>query len=75
VVDGETGLLADPDDRASFAKAILSLLNDPEQAQQIGKRGQARVYSHFSARRMADDMIALYDKVMSMKGGLAASLQ
>jgi glycosyltransferase involved in cell wall biosynthesis len=75
VVDGKTGLLVEPDKPKAFADAIGWLFAHPEEARNMGRRGQERVYSHFSAQRMADEMIALYDKVMSMRDGLGASLQ
>jgi glycosyltransferase involved in cell wall biosynthesis len=75
VVDGKTGLLVEPDKPEAFADAIGWLFTHPEEAREMGKRGQQRVYSHFYAERMADEIIALYDKVMSMKDGLGAPLQ
>jgi len=64
VVDGETGLLVDADDSHGFADAIVWLLTHPEQAQLMGKRGQKRVYSHFSAQRMMDETLILYNKLL-----------
>jgi glycosyltransferase involved in cell wall biosynthesis len=60
VRDGETGILVNPDDPQAFADAIAWLVTHPEQAQQMGRRGQERVYSHFSAQRMADETVSLY---------------
>jgi glycosyltransferase involved in cell wall biosynthesis len=60
VRDGETGILVNPDDPQAFADAITWLVTHPEQAQQMGRRGQERVYSHFSAQRMADETVSLY---------------
>lgn len=60
VKNGETGCLAKSGDPQSFANAIVSLLAHPEKAIEIGRHGQERVYSHFSARRMADETLRLY---------------
>jgi glycosyltransferase involved in cell wall biosynthesis len=60
VRDGETGILVNPDEPQAFADAITWLVTHPEQAQQMGKRGQERVYKYFSARRMADETVSLY---------------
>jgi glycosyltransferase involved in cell wall biosynthesis len=64
VKDGETGLLVDPDDSRGFASAIVWLLTHPEQAQQMGKRGQERVYSHFSAEKMTNETLSLYEELL-----------
>jgi len=63
VVDGETGLLAEPDDPEAFARAILWLLTHPEEARRMGSRGRARAQEFFSAGRMAAEMLALYEAV------------
>jgi glycosyltransferase involved in cell wall biosynthesis len=68
-------LLVQPDKPKAFADAIGWLFTHPDEAREMGKRGQQRVYGHFYAERMADEMIALYDKVMSMKDGLGGRLQ
>jgi L-malate glycosyltransferase len=65
VKDRETGLLVDPDDPPGFAKAILWLLDHPEQAQQIARHGQEVVYSHFAARRMVNETIIVYKELMN----------
>jgi glycosyltransferase involved in cell wall biosynthesis len=64
VNDGETGLLVNLDDPQAFANAIVWLLTHPEQAKQMGKRGQERVHSHFSAQRMADQTLSLYETLL-----------
>jgi glycosyltransferase involved in cell wall biosynthesis len=74
VKDGETGLLVEPDDPQAFANAIAWLLAHPEQAQQMGKQGQKRVNSHFSAEKMAQETFSLYDELIrerSLKRSLA----
>ena len=72
VRDGETGLLVDPDDPQAFANAIGWLVTHPQQAQQMGRRGRERVYSHFTAQRMADETLSLYSAlVKSFDYGLA----
>ena len=48
------------DNPPAFASAISRLLRDPEEAQRMGRRGQERVRSHFSAERMSADTLSLY---------------
>jgi glycosyltransferase involved in cell wall biosynthesis len=43
VVDGETGRLVEPDDPRALAQALVSVLDDPEQAAAFGTAGRARV--------------------------------
>jgi glycosyltransferase involved in cell wall biosynthesis len=64
VNDGETGLLVNLDEPQAFANAIGWLLTHPEQGKQMAKRGQERVYSHFSAQRMADQTLSLYEALL-----------
>jgi glycosyltransferase involved in cell wall biosynthesis len=64
VVNGDTGLLADPNDPEAFADAMVWLLTHPEEAQQMGRRGRERVYSRFSAERMSDETFSLYNELL-----------
>jgi len=43
VLDGETGLVVEPNDPEALAKAILSLLDDPNLANRLGENGRRRV--------------------------------
>ncbi len=42
VVEGETGLLVDPDDHVAVADALVSLLRDRDLANRLGRGGRAR---------------------------------
>jgi glycosyltransferase involved in cell wall biosynthesis len=65
VVDGDTGLLVEPENPKAFAEAIVWLLTHPNVAHQMGLRGQKRVRDHFSAEKMAAETLALYQQVLS----------
>jgi glycosyltransferase involved in cell wall biosynthesis len=72
IEDGETGLLVEPGDARGFANAIVWILSHTDQAEQMGKRGQERVRSHFSAERMTDETVSLYSALLrSSDYGLA----
>jgi glycosyltransferase involved in cell wall biosynthesis len=62
-VDGETGLLFEPDDPDGAARAIESLAADPSLADRLTAAGRERVESHFdqaqSHRRLADEIARL----------------
>ena len=53
VDDGVTGLLVPPADPAALALAIQHLLDDPEQAAEMGHAGALRAAEHYSADAMA----------------------
>lgn len=66
IADGETGrLIADPHDLAGFARAIESLLADPERARAIGEAAQQRVIDRYLAvhrlREYVELLAALID--------------
>jgi glycosyltransferase involved in cell wall biosynthesis len=64
IKEGETGLLVSHDDPRAIANAVAWLFTHPEQAQEMGKHGQERVYSHFSAEKMVEKTLLLYDDVL-----------
>ena len=61
VVDGETGLLADPYDPASLAAAIEKILRSPELAARLGAKGRAVAERKYSWERVAGDLRAIAD--------------
>jgi glycosyltransferase involved in cell wall biosynthesis len=63
VRDGQTGFLVKPDDPQAFARAIVSLLANSQQANEMGSQGRERVYARFSAEKMADETLSLYESL------------
>jgi glycosyltransferase involved in cell wall biosynthesis len=61
--DGVTGLIVPPRDPARLAAAILSLLDDPERARAMGRRGSRDVAARFTPDRLAEETLAVYEKV------------
>ncbi len=57
---GETGLVGRPDDADQLADHLLELLEDPERRLQIGRAARERACEYFTARRMADEVEAVY---------------
>jgi len=66
VTEGVTGLLAPPGDSAAIARGMRVLASDPARARAMGQAGLARV-DEFSARRMVDQLAALYREVAERK--------
>jgi glycosyltransferase involved in cell wall biosynthesis len=64
VGDTGGGLLVEPGNVPALADALRELIRDPGRAAQLGRRGQAAVYSRYHADRMAQDTIALYRRVL-----------
>ena len=77
VVEGETGLLvpfetsgsaSEPRDPDAFARdlaaAANTLLNDPERAAQMGRRGRARVEERFSWQAVAAQTLDFYRSLL-----------
>jgi glycosyltransferase involved in cell wall biosynthesis len=63
VAEGKTGMLVPPRDDASLAKAIVMLLKDERLRQAMGAAGARRVREHFSAERMVQETLKLYERV------------
>jgi glycosyltransferase involved in cell wall biosynthesis len=59
------GLLVDPFDVKAIAEAIIWLLDNPKEAELMGKRGQKAVYQKFNWNTEADKLIACYNELIS----------
>lgn len=62
VIDGETGLLVPPDDPPALAHAVVAALGDPAARGRMAKAGRTRWQQCFTASRMAQDTLRLYDE-------------
>jgi len=60
VKDGETGLLVPPGDIGALAQAILSLLTNGEQRQEMGRRGRERAEANFDVRPLTRRVEEVY---------------
>lgn len=66
IIDGEKcGLLVDPLDVKAIAEAILWLLENPHEAELMGKRGKEAIYQKFNWNTEAEKLIALYNVLIS----------
>jgi L-malate glycosyltransferase len=62
VVDGETGLLVPPRDHQALAQAIARLLKDQALRARMGAAGFERVQRVFSADRMVERTLEVYER-------------
>jgi glycosyltransferase involved in cell wall biosynthesis len=67
VADGETGLLVESRSPQSFASAIAQLLIDPMERHRMGARGRERVTKSFTAERMTQETLLLYENLLGQK--------
>lgn len=74
VQHGETGLLSPPGEPQKLAENILRLINQPEEARVMARRGQERVLPNFGARQMVEQIEALYETLLAQKNGQQPSV-
>ncbi len=67
VQNGVNGLLVTPGDPAELARAITSLLLDPDRAVEMGQRGR-KIVQAFGVEKMIADVEALYLDLLEGKG-------
>jgi glycosyltransferase involved in cell wall biosynthesis len=63
VADSETGFLVPPRDYRAMADALIRLLKDPELRQRMGQAGLLRARRYFSAERMVQQTLRVYQRV------------
>jgi glycosyltransferase involved in cell wall biosynthesis len=64
VRDGDNGLLVPVKDPHQLAEAIIKLLHDGTLRKKMGMQGRAIVIEEFGSDRIADETIALYDRLL-----------
>jgi glycosyltransferase involved in cell wall biosynthesis len=64
IEDARSGYLVTSGDDATAAERILSLLDHPERAREMGEAARRRVEERFSAQRMVDQMVRMYDHLL-----------
>jgi alpha-maltose-1-phosphate synthase len=69
VAGSQTGLLVPPDDPASLADALNTLVRDPGRARAMGRAGRERALTEFSWDAVAAQTAALYEELAGKRGG------
>ncbi|NHZ37259.1 MULTISPECIES: glycosyltransferase family 4 protein [Massilia] len=70
-IDAETGLVVPPSDPQAFGEAMRKLWDNPELAQAMGKRAEARYWELFTAEQMAKSYTALYHELVARHATVA----
>jgi glycosyltransferase involved in cell wall biosynthesis len=68
VEDGVTGVLVPPRDPVALAGAIATLIEHPERAREMGRRGRRKVVPEFGVERMIEKLEAVYRELLEAKG-------
>ena len=64
--DGDTGLLV-PVDEAALRGALAALTGDRARARAMGARAREVALARYSADRMLDDYLALYERALARR--------
>jgi trehalose synthase len=65
IVDGESGLLVQPNDLHGFASAVTGLLEDPARAEWMGHNARERVRGAFLGARHLEQYVDLFEGLLS----------
>ncbi len=70
LTDGETALVAEPDDSAGFAARIIAVLENPGAASVIGEAGHALALKEFEVAQYGEVVFGLFGRVVGHYAGL-----
>lgn len=62
--DKENGMLVEPDDANALAEAIMEIAVGPRLAHNMAEKGFGTVTDSFSLKRMNDDLLKVYRRVL-----------
>ena len=64
VADGATGVVVDKDDSEAIARAVIYLVQNPDEARAMGERARIRARDVFGWQRCIDAYEALYEELV-----------
>jgi colanic acid/amylovoran biosynthesis glycosyltransferase len=68
IVDGESGLLVEPENVVELADALQRLIEDKELAVRVGLNGRSRILNHFEIVRCLDPLVGLFAEKLNAAG-------
>jgi glycosyltransferase involved in cell wall biosynthesis len=68
VTDGESGRLVPVGDTAAVARAIVDLIEHPDEAAKLGAAGRHAVMTRFGSARLVADVDRLYGRLLAARG-------
>ena len=71
-INGQTGYVVAPEDATAFAAAMQSLQADAEKARWMGEAAQTRYHAIFTAQKMAEDYLTLYQQLQESRAQRSA---
>jgi rhamnosyl/mannosyltransferase len=66
-VHQQTGLVVPPSDHEALRAAMRTLWDDPQLAQEMGRRAEARYWQLFTSEQMADGYASLYQELVARR--------
>lgn len=75
VITNDAGQLVPPRDPAALATGVVTVLRDPDQSRAMAERGRVLAERDFSARRMADEVYAIYRSVLAQANRRSPQLE
>jgi glycosyltransferase involved in cell wall biosynthesis len=67
VVEGQTGFIVPPGDDGQMASRIITLLQDPERAAAMGRRGREVIEQQFSCEAQLERTEQLYERLLATR--------
>lgn len=67
LVDGQTGVLVEPQAEAQFAVAVCTLLQEPERRRQLGRHAHTWIQEHFVMDQIVQNYLDFYHSVIHIR--------
>lgn len=67
VLDGETGMLAEPQDERKLAQIVADLLQDPDRRAKMGRSANRWIHENFTMDKIAQRYIDFYETVLDFR--------
>jgi glycosyltransferase involved in cell wall biosynthesis len=62
---GETGFVVPGSEPVAFREAMRTLWNNPQMAQEMGRKAEQRYWQLFTADKMAQRYVAMYQQLLA----------